>query len=318
MKITIVNIDNWGFNKFIKDELEKRAVELNFIDLNKEQYQYPTKFHKVFNFFSKLFFDFNLKREHLNSFLFKKIKNIEKQDTILVIKGDFLCKNAIRLLNSKTDNLIIYFNDSFKRYPRMKKIYPFFDTVYSFEPKDVKKYKLQFISNYIYFNLDIKKDTKSKYQVFNISSLDKRDEVMPKIAAYLKSNNISYKLIAFSQKQYPALEKLNIDVSNKIYNHDAVFKMTQEADIVLDLQRPNQEGLSFRIFEALGLEKKIITTNKSLVDYDFYHPNNIAIIDSDAIEIPASFFSTPYQKIDENIIKKHHISSWVNKVFNFT
>jgi len=316
MKVTIVNIDNWGYNKYIKLELERKGIAVTFIDLDKQQYKYPTLFHKTFNFVSKLFFDYNLKREHLNKILVKKLKTLEKQDAILVIKGDFLCANSFRFLNSKTENLIAYFNDSFKRYPRMKKIHSFFDTVYSFEPKDVKKCNFNLITNYIYFDLKRKHDKKkSPFQVFNISSLDKRDAVMPKIAAFLKSQNISYKLIAFSQKQYPDLEELNIEVSNTIYSQDAVFKMTQEASIVLDLQRPNQEGLSFRVFEALGLEKKIITTNKSIKNYDFYHPNNIAIIDSDAIEIPASFFSTPYEKLDAEIVKKYHVSSWVNQVF---
>ncbi|WP_228731997.1 MULTISPECIES: hypothetical protein [Pseudomonas] len=42
---------------------------------------------------------------------------------------------------------------------------------------------------------------------------------------------------------------------------------------------PGQAGLSFRFFEAMTSRKKVITTNKSVVDYDFYNPANILVID---------------------------------------
>ena len=41
--------------------------------------------------------------------------------------------------------------------------------------------------------------------------------------------------------------------------------MYDESGIIVDLVRDNQTGLSFRIFEALGLRKKIITNNFSLL-----------------------------------------------------
>jgi len=316
MKITIVNIDNWGFNKYIKSELERRGVVVTFINLDKKQYQYPTLFHKGLNFITKNLFSYNLKREHLYKYLSKKIETLEKQDAILVIKGDFLCVKSLRFLKNKTTNLIAYFNDSFKRYPRMEKIYPFFDTVYSFEPNDVAKYNFKLLTNYIYFNPNTDKfKNKSKYQVFNISSLDKRDKIMPIIASYLKKNGVTFKIIAFSKKHFPKFKNLTIEVTTTVYSQEEVFKMTQESNIILDLQRPNQEGLSFRVFEAIGLEKKLITTNKSIANYDFYNPTNMVIINSEEVKIPKSFFTSPYKVLDVDLVRKYQISSWVEQVF---
>lgn len=49
--------------------------------------------------------------------------------------------------------------------------------------------------------------------------------------------------------------------------------MYAESETIVDLVRDNQTGLSFRIFEALGLQKKVITNNISVQNYDFFFAN---------------------------------------------
>ena len=39
MKITIISLDNWGFNKHIQDNLEKNGHTVNHIDFNKFIYK---------------------------------------------------------------------------------------------------------------------------------------------------------------------------------------------------------------------------------------------------------------------------------------
>lgn len=316
MKITVISLDKWGYNQFIVDELKSRGITTTHIDYHDLKYKYPSAFHKVFNFFSKTLFNFNLKREYLKKRLFKVLDNQEKQDTILVIKGDDLSISTLKRIKKNTLELNVFFNDSMSRYPRMKKIFPYFDTVYSFEPKDVSQYNFKPITNYIYFDYQNLTKGKTKYGVFNISSLDKRTKVMPDFARYFKTNNIDYKLIAFSNQSHSELSELDIEVTNAIYELDDVLKLVTESEFLLDIQRPKQQGLSFRIMEGLALEKKIISTNKDLVNYDFYNPNNIAIVDPENIHIEDMFFKTPYENIASEIVHKYHISSWVNEVFD--
>lgn len=315
MKVTIISLDKWGYNEFIASELKKRNIHVNHINFYTLRYKYPTFFHKIFNFFSKTIFDYNLKREHLNKVLLKALNEQEKQDAILIIKGDNLSINTLKEIKSHTSKMIAFLNDSTKRYPRMKKVYPFFDEIYSFDPSDVKKYNFIPISNYIYFDYHTQFNTSPQYDVFNISSLDKRSKTMPQFAAYFKERNLNYKLIAFGDAPDDNFEKLGIELTRKTYNLEDVFKLVTNSKILLDLQRPKQKGLSFRVFEALALNKKIISTNTDLKNYDFYNSNNIAIVDSNNIKIEDSFFTTPYTKIEESLVRKYHISSWVNTVF---
>ena len=68
--------------------------------------------------------------------------------------------------------------------------------------------------------------------------------------------------------------------------------------------------------EALGMNKKMITNNRSVMEYDFYNPNNILVIDFDNLVIPKEFFQTPYQPLDAAIKQKYHLRSFVKTVLS--
>jgi hypothetical protein len=84
--------------------------------------------------------------------------------------------------------------------------------------------------------------------------------------------------------------------------------------VLLDINRLGQIGLTFRVFESLGLEKKLITTNADIKNYDFYNPNNILIIDEKNPVIPAAFFENEYEKIPESILQKYTLKGWTKTV----
>ncbi|WP_055445438.1 hypothetical protein [Lacinutrix himadriensis] len=317
MKITLIGLDKWKFNQFICDELMKQNHEVHHINFDAFLYKYPSFFHKGINFFLKTFFNYNMKRVHLNKHILKNLEAIGKQDKILIIKGDNLSKKTLKHIKKNyTNELIAFFNDSFSRYPRMKKVQNVFDTVFSFERKDVEQFDFHFVSNYIYFPIEkFHADKAFEYDIFNISSLDKRENTLPIIANYFKSLSIRYKLIAYTRDK--SITKIEgVDYIDKKIELQEMEKMVDKSKTMLDIQRPKQEGLSFRVFEALGKHKKLITTNASLASYDFYDPNNIAIIDVDNMHVSPDFFKTPYKEVDAEIINKYHISNWVNTVFN--
>lgn len=66
----------------------------------------------------------------------------------------------------------------------------------------------------------------------------------------------------------------------------------------------------------IGMNKKLITTNASIVNYDFYNKKNILIINRENPQIDISFFSTPYEKINPEIYKKYSLSSWILDVLS--
>jgi hypothetical protein len=112
--------------------------------------------------------------------------------------------------------------------------------------------------------------------------------------------------------------KNNKDVTliNKHIDLNTVNEYIKNSKTVLDVHKKNQNGLSFRVFESLGTQKKLITTNTDIKNYDFYNPNNIFIIENDDFLIPKSFFETAYEPIPETILKKYLIENWVEVLLN--
>jgi hypothetical protein len=309
--ILLITYDNWGFNQYIADALEAKNYDVKHINFHSFRYKYPSFYHKSLNFFTKNLGISNLKHTHYNEVILEQIKNIKSIDTSIYIKADFLSKKTIEAVNKKSRQSILIISDSINRYPKTKNILSLFDKVFSFEKKDCKRYNLRFKTNFIYKTID-KTPEDYKYKVFNISSFDNRFPVIKKIAKALDEMKIKSKIIIFTSKEN---EEPYIEFSKKTLSIKENNQFLKESEIMLDVSRIGQEGLSFRVFESLGLKKKLITTNKDIVNYDFYNPENIFVIKNiDDIKIPPAFFETSYIDIPSNILNKYLIENWVNEL----
>lgn len=80
--------------------------------------------------------------------------------------------------------------------------------------------------------------------------------------------------------------------------------------------RENQTGLSFRVFEAMALEKKLITNNQFIKKYSFYNPNNILVIENENYNFSPEFIYSKYEPLPEHVFNEYTIDNWVSKIFN--
>ena len=71
-------------------------------------------------------------------------------------------------------------------------------------------------------------------------------------------------------------------------------------------------GLSFRIFESIFYQKKLITNNTEVTKYDLYHEDNIYIWDGREIDIDSlrSFLNKPYHILPSKILNKYSFKTW--------
>jgi len=313
MKITLISLDNWGFNEHIAVALEKKGHVVHHIDFNKFKYKYPNVLYKIYNFLLKHFFNKNLKNIYYGQEIIGVLKkNNEIQDVILTIKSDFIDPKCLLEFKKYTKKSIAFFNDSIAHYPKTASVLKCFDEVYSFEKEDCKKYNLKFKTNFIYNYTENKVDKADfKYQLFNISSRDSRTSSILKIAQALKDQDINYKIIVLDKKNRIQENEL-LTVIRKSLSLEHVNEYIENSQIALDIQREDQAGLTFRVFESLGLGKKLITTNADVKSYDFFNPNNILVIDINNPVFPKSFFETPYQRIPQEILNEYLVRNWIS------
>ncbi|MGB3590407.1 MAG: hypothetical protein WBA16_01860 [Nonlabens sp.] len=314
MNITILGLDQWGYNKYVATALEENGHTVRYINYHKLKYKYPGVIQKTGNFVTKTLFNYNFKRVHLEKALIALLDKAKQQDRIIVIKGDELSLNTLKFLKTKTDRLIAFFNDSITRYPRLKKIAPLFDKVYSFDPEDVAGHDYELLTNYIYFDPSKKSSKKTKYNIFNISSISQRGNQINNFAQYFQKNEIDYKILALGPRQEEdgLLEYIDEPLPlNKVLN-----SYVSKSRILLDIQRKGQVGLSFRVFEAIALNKKLITTNTTIVDYPFYDARNILVVDPHHIIIPKTFVDQPYTPLAQPTVDQYLVTNWCQALLN--
>lgn len=294
-----------GFQTFTPE------VEAEVMLLTTPPYRYKNNGERVKNFLSKVFLNRNVKEVYHNQIIEKRLEILrDKYDLIFVIRPDLLSNNTLSFLKSKTQNFIAYYWDSMVFFPRKKDIIPFFDKVYSFDSQDCEENKFELLTNFYYYEPEPVEPDK---MVFCISHLEKRRfQLFNKMGKFLEENQITFRFLTKQSKE--KLKSPYIEYLEETIPYAAMLQLLNHYEVILDITKPLQNGLSFRIFESMGMNKKIITNNRAVMEYDFYNPNNILVVDFDNLDIPKAFFETPFESIDEVIKQKYHLRSFVKTV----
>lgn len=221
---------------------------------------------------------------------------------------------------------IFYTWDSFANLSHPITILDHFDRKFTFEPEDATKYKINFRP---LFYLDALKNLEvGKLEndiLFLGTAHSDRYRISIEIYNWALAHNLSmfcyyymhgrlvyiYKRLfdkTFQQFDYKKLSFKSLNLRN-------IASLYKKSKVVLDINHPHQKGLTMRTFETIGARKKLITTNKEIVKYPFYTPNNVCVIDRDNIELEESFFKTSYLDIDDDIYQKLSIEGWLYNIF---
>ncbi|HEY0090909.1 MAG TPA: hypothetical protein VGB43_00355, partial [Flavobacterium sp.] len=251
-KILFLCTDHFGLYKIFEEGIQKYTdAQVTTILYKKFRYdlyrnfRYKNLRQKITNFFSKTFLNENLKPFYASQANIEHLTNSDHFDIVFVICPDFLHVRTLQFLKTISKKTIVYYWDGFDHFPRYKESLPYFDERYSFDPVDVKKYNLKFITNF-YFQED--RNTETKTDLFFLSSYDSRFPLIEKIASLLEKQN--KKVLIFQHTIHKDIIEKYKDSSIKFIDKFIPFKETTEyirdTRIVLDIHKEIQHGLSFR------------------------------------------------------------------------
>lgn len=322
--------DDFYSSNLIKENLIINGFDIIDISYNFKNFKYKNLFERGNNFVRKFFLRDKslkpkLKFERHRQRLTNALKNIQHTaDYALLIRPDIYPDHFIRLIKTKANILVAYQWDGLNRFPLVQNIIPLFDQFFVFDLQDYLKYQYQF-SNLRYatnFYFDIPRllilEKNYKNEILYIGNFVKKR--MPDIfkcinlIAHLKTNfNIN---IVVSAKHQMKQTDLPITYSMKRYTYEENLTMVKSASTIIDFNNKLHAGLSFRPFEAICFEKKLITNNGEIKYYDFYKRENIFIIGEDDEQELENFLNTPYQKIDPSIKQKYCFTNWLHYILN--
>ncbi len=265
-----------------------------------------------------------IKEKHSSAIVEKSGGNY---DLVFIIKGESFSKNAIQILKNKNTDakFILYLWDSIRRIEGIEDKLDLFDKIFSFDRLDTIENK-KFVFNPLFFRKEYSNQNVQSIQNNHIYHLgwyhSDRLILIKKIAKYCQENKLKYQFILFTgyfsyfiQSVFGGQLKNNKKfLIFKPVSANENFSNILNSKVTLDIAHPFQSGLTMRTIELIGAERKIITTNKDIVNYDFYNPNNILIIDRDSPVLEKTFFETEYTAIPSEIRSNYTIESWLDRM----
>ncbi len=315
MNICVISFDFWQYDAHIVQTLEKRGINAHHINLG--AYRHKNIAARAGNAFSKIFLKKNLKKQQRQELILQQLKVIGKQDQILVINPEQIDREVHEKIKTYTERYIAYLYDSLARNPA-EHVLTLFDKVFSFDKKDCATHHFELITNYIYLPAqNYNKD--ASFDVVYLASYDERLKLLYRITAKLSTLGLTYFYVIVGKKtwkkEFFGKGNSNCKYTRKRIKHSDITDYYSKGNILLDLVRNKQDGLSFRIFEAMALRKKVITNNRTIVDYDLYNPNNILVLNEDLSNLTPDFFQSDYEELPPEIYNKYTLETWVNTVF---
>ena len=97
-----------------------------------------------------------------------------------------------------------------------------------------------------------------------------------------------------------------------------IIGLVEKCRAVIDIQHPKQIGLTIRTMEVLGARRKLLSTNRDIVNYEVYAPANIQILDRKNIDIDPSFLKTEMSALNDEIFNKYSIDGWISDIFSLS
>ena len=324
-KILLIMPNFFDYPQTISEELENMGYDVDFFDDRPSTRGIVKAIVRV---------NKNLINSYIKKY-FNEIMKIVKQkkyDVVFLISGQSLSFSEKMIAELKTSQpqakFVLYQWDSLKNFPYILKMHKFFDRKFSFDREDCKANPgLQFLPLFYsrkYEELGKIKKEKYKYDFSFVGTAHpKKYKFISMMSEQLRDvypNQFIY--FFFPSKivfYYRKLKNPELKYAEKSEFHFVPIKGKKMDDLIaqsrciLDSPQEGQLGLTIRVLEALGANKKLITTNEDIVNYDFYKPENIYVYDG-KFDFESVFFKSEYVQSDENVYKKYSLENWLKKI----
>lgn len=264
----------------------------------------------------------------------------KKYDILFVLDGQGLHPFLFETLKKRNPQILCvnYLFDTIKGVYRFDEYFSYFDKVYTFDKGESEKFAINWLPIYWVPG----EEAEIEYDMFGFGAFSpNRYDVFKKMHLFSKSNHLNsfIKLNAIINREWfyairrlirkPLGLKLEITlkqyhspiITQEILSPQSFRDYINKSKVVIDTHPEHQDGLTARFMWALGLKKKIITTNDSVVSYAFYNPtqiyviNRLAEIDTNELQnfLTSKVELTPCQL---RIIDSYRIDLWLALICN--
>ena len=270
-----------------------------------------------------------------SSSYFKRIITHNKgknYDVVFFIKGEALTRKTLGRFKSAFPGakFILYLWDSIQNYKELKLNLPLFDRTLTFDINDSLEIESLIFRPLFYlddYRDSVLEDAEKKIDLLFIGTVHSDRWIFLKdIKKQAEKQKLHVYYYLFIQSPLVFIFRKIFDkrlrtlpfkhVRLKSISKSEVIEHIKKSKVLIDIQHPNQTGLTIRTIEVIGARKKLLTTNPTVADYDFYSEKNISIINRKSPELNLDFWNAEYTELPEEIYNKYSLDGWVKDIFS--
>lgn len=287
-------------------ELKRQGYEVDYYEyksykLDPHYLKGYVKYGKVFS--SKLISSYFIKRDWTKLLASEPYNKV--YDYLFVIDGYSLHPCLFEILRKRNPILkaINYLFDTCRSNYEFNVHFPYFDKVVTFDIEDARKYNIDLLPLYwIEYDgdkVEVEQDIdmfglgtciEGRYQLFSALKDYSDSHSLNSIIKLYLSKPANMRIARWKTQIVNALSSKNVMpclewyssplITNEMISPREYREMIRRSKIVLDTNAFHQDGLTVRFMWALGEERKIITTNKAVREYDFYTSEQIYVVEN--------------------------------------
>ncbi|WP_375191698.1 hypothetical protein [Marinobacter sp.] len=323
-KILLFAPKTFGFYQHIIDALQAEGFDVVFFD---ELFTEKLRFFKKVLLKLPLSVKVKLQKWYVSSL----VKELQCDFSyIFIIRGEYFSPEVLKIIENRfpVSKRIMYQWDSSRNLHFFEKQIFWFHRIFTFDRTDADKFglrhkclffngfhvnarsesiapgKLSFIGTHHSNRLSFIRQFLSENPRF----IDKAD-----IKLYRPFSSI-FRALLFNKSELEG-GKIRDFVAEPISELEVIGTLSS-SEFILDITQPGQVGLTIRTFEALGLGRKLVTTNADVKKYDFYDPANILVISDNDLTVPEEFIVQPYRPVPAEVLNRYFVKFWVREFFD--
>lgn len=324
-KIILIMPPDFGVYKVIEQNLRYMGFEQ--VTVISPLFRYKTK-DRILNFIQKTFLgNKDYKKQLIDDYYTAEVSQTlssfapKSIDYAIVIRPDKLDLKTIEKIHNTAHKVVAYQWDGLARFPKVFKVINQFQRFFVFDLEDYHRYRYQYpnllpCTNF-YFDMPEESVLVNENEVLYVGAYMKdRIQSLIRVVDALSQYNLTLNINLFYGRKTPPISHSHLSFISKGISYAENLKITKKAAVILDIKTVEHNGLSLRIFDAIKYQKKLITDNKSIMQYDFYHPNNFYVIEDDHFQGLAAFLNSQYIPLAEEIKQKYSFSNWLKYVLD--
>lgn len=244
-------LDNWRRKLYVKANMELTAplYFLQQFDFNTERYVFIMEHGVLLDWGTRWIY--KLKQQYGNQVMF-----------VLTLYDS---------MNASSPSLI-----DAKRYIMQTP----WNLIYTYDIEDAKQYGWRWLG-YSYFSSYFPHNVNSNMQTdayFIGAFKGGREQLILDVAKEMQLHDVNYKFDILSKEKH--ISTKNVKFHNKYIKYHRIQPFISNTNCIIEILQQNQHCQSYRFFEAVYYNKKLITNNHNIINYPFYDQRHMKIFDT--------------------------------------